>query len=141
MKIVKTEFKEGEGSTGFTKDFARFIYDQEPAYADQDFDAYFIRNWVAITSTPRWEYTVYNDDGSVEASMAFYVGFHKEFGQQVIYVMNAFSKRSGLLAGGYKWGYKKCKELGLPFFCYTKRCKELDTPTKFMSYSYEWRIK
>lgn len=139
--ITKTEFREGEPTTGFTRDFARFIYDQEPAYADQNFDAYFIRNWAAITATPRWEYTVWNEDGSVDASMAFYVGYHKEFGQQVIYVMNAFSKLPGALNGGYRWGYKKAKELGLPFFCFTKRVKDMDTEDKFVSLSYEWRIK
>lgn len=141
MSITKRAFLEGEASTGFTRDFAKFIYDQEPAYADQDFDAYFVRNWVAITATPRWEYTVWNDDGSVDASMAFYVGYHKEFGQNVIYVMNAFSKLPGLLTGGYKWAYKIAKLNKLPFLCFTQRVKDKDTDSKFVSMSYEWRIK
>lgn len=140
-RITKKYFKEGEACTDFTKELARAIYDQEPAYADQDFDAYYIRNWSALTATPRWEYTVWNEDGSVDASMAFYVGYHKEFGQQVIYVMNAFSKIPGALSGGYRWGYKVAKELGLPFFCFTKRVKKWDTEDKFVSLNYEWRIK
>lgn len=127
MRVEKLIFiKEGENSVGFTRDFARKVYDHCALYQHRDFEEFFFSMSMVIRNTPRYEYVVKDDDDNVLASMAFYRGFDFQIGQDILMVMLAYSDDTKLLAPGYRWMFKTAKVLGLPFVSYTKEVKDFE---------------
>lgn len=122
---MRTEFvrlRQGEPSRGFTKQFARVVYDRCEIFKHRNFDEYFFNLSRTAMSLPRWEYVVYDDEDSVIASMAFFEEFDMHVGD-CLSVLLALSTDPKYLIGGYRKLFQTAKEEMVPFVCYTKETK------------------
>lgn len=125
MRIEKFSFRNRESPAGFSRDFARKVFDNCEAFQHRDFDEFFLTLSVEIQNTARFEYVVYNSEDEIVASMCF----HKEFDVHVgncLSVFVAFSTDTRALIGGYRWLFEVAKELGVPFVAYTKEIKPFE---------------
>lgn len=122
---MRTDFKYlkvGENSIGFTRDFARVVYDRCEIFQHRNFHEYFFNLSRTVMSLPRWEYVVYDDNDSVVASMAFFKEFDMHVGE-CLSVLLALSTDPKYLTNGYRKLFKIAKEEQTPFICYTREVK------------------
>lgn len=123
--VRKFLFNAGEPSAGFNADFARVVYDNCAVFQHRNFDEFFISTSLMVQNMPRSEYIVYDENGSVVASMAFYREYDMHVGD-CLSVLLAFSTDPKYLIGGYRWLFDSAKTLGVPFVAYTKETKPFE---------------
>lgn len=108
---------------GFDREFARKVFDNCQVFQHRNFELFFLETTLrAARVRPRWEYVVYDEKGSITASMAIYQEYDMHVGQ-CLSVLLAFSTDPHDLIGGYRFLFKKAKELDIPFVSYTKEIR------------------
>ena len=120
----------GARTEGFSRDFARQVYDGQPLFHHRDFEEFFLNTIITIQDTPRWEYVVKDDDGNIVASMAVYSDYDMHVGV-CLSVLVAFSTEPSALFGGYKWLFSLAKEYEYPFVAYTKAISQYEMVLKY----------
>lgn len=119
MNKTLTFVESGAPSGGFTKEFAREVYDGQPVFHHRNFDEFFLTTSLAITGMNRWEYVVTDDSGKIQASMSIYREYDLHVGD-CLSVLCAFSLKHTALIGGYRAMFSIAKENQVPFVAYTK---------------------
>lgn len=112
--------REGDPVVGFPMDFAAKVYMGCPIFQHRGFPEFFYTTSRTIKETPRWEYVVTGEDGSVVASMAVYKDFDMHVGE-CLSVLVAFSTDDHSLFKAYRWLMKLAKEEMVPFVAYTRK--------------------
>lgn len=116
---ILTYVSSGSPSLGFPKEFGMAVYDGQPVFHHRNPNEFFLTTSLAIINMNRWEYVVTDEDGKIQASMAFYREYDLHVGD-CLSVLCAFSLEHTALTGGYRAMFTKAKELGVPFVAYTK---------------------
>lgn len=119
--IFKKEFKRiGETTSCVTESFVKALMKKEVIHQhcsaeakESHFRAYF-------EGFTRYEYTVIDDEGELQAIMVIIDHFDCELGQQILCPTMAYSLKPGLLFNAYRWLYELAKHHGIEWIMTTK---------------------